>query len=414
MPEATPNPQARVRSRLTPLLAAVAGGALLVHVVAAAIVLGAVWHGQGIGDWVAFYAAGTMARTGDAARLYDTGAQAALQHSLFGNDVRTFAFPQPAFLAYALAPLSRLSFGASFFVWTTLNIAVTAALGRSAWRHLSGVPLGPRAAFVACAAVSTPVVDTLLLGQLDLLVLASIAGCYALLRRDRPVAAGLALAPALVKPQVVVAIVLLLAVKREWRALGGLAAAGAPLLLAPVPALGPGILLDQARLIASLPGASTDQAVMAGMMINVRGAIVSVTGASSPWLWAPPLSAIAAASMYAAVGAWRVRPAADAQSWAIALMLPLICSPHVHLQTMVLLLGAAALYVRAMSEAGRELRIEPVLTAYSGIAALWLLSVAGVSLMFAPLLLAFAAVVRRWPEPDEAAMAERQPTARAA
>jgi hypothetical protein len=390
------------------LLVALALGAVLVHVVAAAVVLGSVARGEAIGDWIAFYAAGTAARTGDARHLYDPSWQAALQHSLFGDSVKTFALPQPAFFAYAVAPLTRLSFAASFFAWLGVNVAVTAALARAAWRHLAGVARGPRTAIVLCAALSTPVVDTLLLGQLDLLVLAGVIGCYALMQRERGFAAGAALSLTLLKPQVTAAVVLLLLVKREWRVLTGFAWEGAVLLLVPAVLLGPHLLVDQARLIASMPGETNGQAVMAGMMVNVRGAIVSVTGMSSPWAWGPPFAAIAVASLWAAVSSWRERTALDARSWAIALALPLLCSPHVHLQTMVLLLGAGVLYARAAADAGEEIRIEPVLAAYTGVAACWLLSVAGVSLMFAPVLLAFALIVRRWPDGDVGAANVRE------
>lgn len=372
-------------------------GAAVVHVLAASIVLGTVARGDAIGDWVSFYAAGTMARTGDARYLYDPSVRDAVQRALFGEGVRTIAFPQPAFFAYAVAPLSNVSFAASFFAWLSLNLGVTALLARAAWRHLAGVARGPRTAIVLCAAISTPVVDTLLLGQLDMLVLAGVVGCYALMQRERRFAAGAALSLTLLKPQVTAAGVLLLLVKREWRVLTGFAWEGAVLLLVPAVLLGPQILVDQARLIASMPGEANGQAVMAGMMVNVRGAIVSVTGISTSWVWAPPFAAIAVACLWVGVRAWRERTALDARSWAIALALPLLCSPHVHLQTMVLLLGAGVLYARAAADAGRAVRIEPVLAAYAGVTAFWLLSVAGVSLMFAPILVVFALMVRRWP-----------------
>jgi hypothetical protein len=392
-------PGAQTRgSGFAPVLAALAIGIVLVHAAAAAIVLGTVARGEAIGDWVSFYAAGTMARTGDAGYLYDPSVRDAVQRALFGEGVRTIAFPQPAFFAYAVAPLSNASFAASFFAWLALNVAVTTMLARAAWRHLAGVTRATRVAIVLCASLSTPVVDTLLLGQLDLLVLAGVIGCYALMQRERKFAAGAALSLTLLKPQVTAAVVLLLLVKREWRVLTGFAWEGVVLLLVPAVLLGPHILIDQARLIASMPGETNGQAVMAGMMVNVRGGIVSVSGISNPWAWAPPLAVIAVVSLWAAVRAWRERTALDAQSWAIALALPLLCSPHVHMQTMVLLVAAGVLYARAAADAGQQIGIEPVLAAYVGVGAFWLLSVAGVSLMFAPVLVAFAVIVRGWPE----------------
>lgn len=240
-------------NRYLPMLAMMAGGVVLLHVLAAAVVLMAVARGEGIGDWVAFYAAGTMVRTGHGASLYDAAAEVALQRSLFGDGVRAFGYPQPAFAAYAFAPLSRLSFAASYGAWFAVNAALAAMLARAAWRHLDSAPRRLRLAFVGCAALLTPAVNTLLLGQLDLVVLATMAACYALLARGRPFGAGALLALALVKPHIAAAAVLLLAVKGEWRALAGFATAGAPLLLAPMLLLGPGIAADQARLMTLYP-----------------------------------------------------------------------------------------------------------------------------------------------------------------
>jgi len=384
-------------SNFIPMLAVLAGGMALVHVLVAAVVLGTVARGEGIGDWTSFYAAATMVRTGEGGQLYDFGRQSATQLALFGGGLTPNAYPLPAFVAIAIAPLSRLSFSASFWLFFAANCALMAGLLRAAWRHLRPAPRGMRIAFVACAACSTPAVTTLLLGQLDLFVLAAMLGCYALLARGRSGAAGAVLAVALIKPHVALAVVLLLLVTRQWRALGGFAAVGAPLLLAPALALGPHTLVDQARLIASYPGSSTDHSVAAAMMINVRGAAVSITGSSSVWLWLSPLAAIAGVAAAAAVRTWRRNGALDAQSWAVALALPLLYSPHLHLQTMVLLVAAAALYLRATSDAGPAAPVELVLGAYVAVAAFWLLSIAGVALMFVPVLFAYRTLVRAWP-----------------
>jgi len=384
---------------MLPLLAAMAGGVLLVHATAAAVVLWVVARGQGIGDWTSFYAAGTLVRTGQGGALFDAARQEAVQRALFGEGMKLNGYPLPAFVAVALSPLTRLSFGASFWLWLGMNSAVLAVLARAMWRHLEGVARPVRALAVGAAALSTPVVDTLLLGQFDLLVLTGLVGCYALLRRDRPGWAGAALALALIKPQAAAAAVLLLVVKGEWRALATFGAAAVALIGAPTVLLGAHTLRDEIALVASYPGSSSDYAVNAAMMINVRGAVASLTGSSNPWLWAPPLAAIAGVSVTVAVRSWQQRPSADARSWALALLLPLMSSPHVQMQTAVLAVGAAALYARAMADAGREVRAEEALLAYTGIGVLWILSVAGASVTFAPLLVAFALAAGCWPQP---------------
>ncbi len=405
-----PGTDSRRRASYTTTLAVMAGVVLLLHAMVAALVLLTVWRGDGIGDWASFYAAGWMVRTGDGAHLYDFARQGAAQRAFFGDALQPNAYPLPAFVAIALSPLTRLSFTSSFFAWAGVNLAMLAGLAYACWRSLSGVPRGLRAVYTACAALSTPAIYTVLLGQVDLFVLAGLASCYALLHRGRPYAAGAALALALAKPHMLGGVVLLLVMQRQWRTLAALAAVGAPLLLGPALIFGPGTLADQARLIASYPGSSTDHSVAAAMMINVRGTITSLTGASNPWLWAPPLVLIAAASVYAAARTWAARPLLHAQSWALAFALPLMYSPHLHLQSMVLLLPAGALFVRAGAAAGRPIAVDTVLLAFCTLAVVWLLGLFGLALMCVPIAAAFWLIATRWPEPAAAdALAAPEP-----
>jgi len=387
----------------TTTLALMAGGVVLLHAMVAALVLLTAWRGDGIGDWSSFYAAGWMVRTGDGARLYDFGRQSAVQHALFGDAFQPDPYPLPAFVAIVLSPLTRLSFASSFLAWAAVNLAMVAGLAYACWRSLSGVPRRLRAVYTACAALSTPALYTVLLGQVDLFVLAGMAACYALLHRGRPYTAGAALALALAKPHLLGGVVLLLVMKRQWRTLATLVAVGTPLLLLPALIFGPGTLADQARLIASYPGPATDHGVAAPMMINVRGAIASLIGTSSPWLWAPPLALIAAASVYAAMRTWAARPLLHAQSWALAFALPLMYSPRLHMQSMVLLLAAGALFVGAGAATGRPIAVDTVLLAFCTVAGVWLLGMFGLALMCVPIAAAFWLLARRWPEPAAAA-----------
>lgn len=386
-----------------PLLLMFAGAIIIVYVLVAALVLTSVLHGNAVTDWVSFYAAGTLVREGQGARLYDFAAQAAVQRSFFGENVEPNAYPLPAFVAIVLAPLTALPFAASFSVVLVLNLMLLGGIARAGWRYLEGVP--GRRTLIACAVVSTPVFVTVLHAQLDLVVLAAIIACLAMLRRERPMSAGAILAIALVKPHVAAAIVLLLIVKGEWRALVGFGSVGIPLLLGPVLLFGPGILRDQIALIASYPGSSTDHRVAAEMMVNVRGLVTSTTGSSNVWLWAVPLLIIALASAAFAIRAWRAHPSTDAQSWALALTLPLLYSPHVHLQTMVLVVAAAVLYVRARADAGRSITAEAALGALVLVAFMWLLATAGLALMCVPLLGLFVVFTRDWPAVHETTIA---------
>jgi hypothetical protein len=120
----------------------------------------------------------------------------------------------------------------------------------------------------------------------------------------------------------------------------------------------------------------------------------------------------AAAAYLIALPRWRLaehgRVAAD-QAYALAVMLPLLVSPHLHTQSLVLLFIPLAIALRghfapdegAVFEFAHQSAVVAVLLAlYALLFALWLATALG----FAPMVLlvagAFAACAWRWPHPN--------------
>ena len=401
---------ALIRNRPLLALCLTAGTLAFISARVALEMLGSVLLGDGATDWVSFYAAGSMIRTGDGGQLFDREAQRAVQAALFGfADIEEVnAYPLPAFFAMAIAPLTMLSFRASYLVFLAANVATLGFLLWTANRHLADVPKETRLTAVVCAAASAPVAMVLFHGQLDLMVLAAVAGCYAMLLRGRPYEAGALLALALMKPHVAGPIVLMLVVMRQWRALAGCAAVGVPLLVVPALLLGPHTLIDQLSLVASYPGSSTGGQVWAELMVNVRGAVVGIAPSSNTWLWAIPLGLVAVACMFIAIRTWAGRSAIDAQSWALAMTLTLIWSPHAHFRTVVFLIAAGMLYILAGSETGRHVRPIRIGIVHVLFAVLWLLSPSGIALAFLPVLALFGLFAFAWPA-RAAAIAQEVP-----
>ncbi len=115
------------------MFAVLAGGVLLLHVFAAGIVLATVLRGNGAGDWVSLYTAGTMVRNGAGAHPYDVTAQTSAQAALFGDALKPNAYPLPPFVALILTPLTLLSFKTSFLIWLCANVALFGVPTRIAW-----------------------------------------------------------------------------------------------------------------------------------------------------------------------------------------------------------------------------------------------------------------------------------------
>ncbi len=379
-----------------PALAVLAAGAFALNAFIAADAIARLANGALRDDWTSFYAAATMVRQGDAARLYDLPAMAAAQDSLYGFDDHTNLFPLPAFAAIALSPLARLSFHASFGVWLGINIALLAGMVLMAIRASVAWPRAHAAAFAALAATSAPVVAVLLLSQVDLVVLAAAVGCFALRRSGRGGLAGAVLACGLIKPHLIAPIVLLLIVKRDWRTLASFAATGALLIALPMLIAGPGALADQFALWFSFPGYGNE--LNAARMINLRGAVLSIWPDAPLLVWLAPSIAIAAACTVAAVRLWMRKALLDQHSWAIALLLPVVCSPHVHWNSAVFALAGAWFFVDAVYASGDRVRIAWFLAGYVALTILWLLGLILVALAVAALLPLLIVMLRWRPE----------------
>lgn len=383
-----------------------------------AAIYGAVLHRIGsnaygaTGDFLSFYGAGYLVRTGQASSLYDPAALNWVQRALYPGDFdEAIGYPLPVFVAWGFTPLSTLPFTTSFFVFMAAMSVLLAAIVVTFRQYLANVPPVPRNLFLFCAAFGMPSIASIVFGQVDLIALAGLVLAYLSLREGRPRMAGLALCLVLVKPHMLAGAGLLLLVRREWTALGTLAVAGIPLLVLPALLSAPEALIDNLRIIASYPGADKELAVNAAVMPNWRGFVVSITNSDNIAFWLPGVLIIAPVAIAAAVR--RFRDGGLDQAFAVAAMLPLLISPHAHTQNLVLLLlpGAILLetYLGEGAPAPRQLRAANLLLlAYTLAFALPIGAIMGLSLGFVPVLGMFWMITMRWPAAAVMQSADRQ------
>ncbi len=129
-------------------------------------------------------------------------------------------FYHPVYIAFFLAPTVKLPFDRvqRGFFWLLLGLTVVVVplwLRLLRWR----VPLWEQAGMVIFTIGSLPVMQGLKLQQMTLLVIPLIAGALVLLAGDRPVSAGILLALATIKPQLVLLVLFSLALwtMADWR-----------------------------------------------------------------------------------------------------------------------------------------------------------------------------------------------------
>ncbi len=176
-------------------------------------------------DYLQFYTAGVTLRQGESAELYDFDYQARLEQSIAGPGLTSFhAFITPPFFAWLYVPFTFVSYVWSFLLWSLLSLVFL-------WASIKLISqVKPNTAFL-WSLTFFPVFAAISFGQNSLLSLLVFSLTYWLMRKDKPLAAGLVCSLLLFKPQLVLGICLLwlLEWRKSWRSLLGLLFGGSVL-----------------------------------------------------------------------------------------------------------------------------------------------------------------------------------------
>lgn len=280
-------------------------------------------------DLTFYYAAARIGLSHGWQSIYDLRLQQealdALNSQIQVAELARYISPPP--VAWLAVPLTLLPFQVAYFVWSAL------LLGALGWTWYLAAPGTGRLRLVQLAAAVgwLPVIYGLQLGQPGLIVALGVAGCYALLRRDRPFWAGVALGALVLKPQLAFLVPAALLVSGRYRAFwGSVVAIGALAVLAAL-VVGPeGISTYQQRL-----------AFAAGVPVNRELTIAGLIGNI------PVARAIQALlAVWALALVYRLRGRGHEWAFIPALVGGLVASPYLHLDDLVMLGLAAWLFLR--------------------------------------------------------------------
>ncbi len=281
-------------------------------------------------DFTFYYAAALLGLTHGWANLYDLRL---LQEQLdvIGSQItvaQLARYVSPPPLAWVVTPLTLLPYRVAYWVWSAILVGALVL----AWNLVAPGSGRARVIYLVAAFGWLPVVYGLHLGQPALLVAAGVAGCYALLRRERDFAAGAALGVLVFKPQLAVLVPVALLVAGRWRAFAGSALVLGVLGIASLIALGPsGISVYESRLAFATTVPENQSQTLAAWMPSLPAArAVQVLVA----LWTLAL-------------AYRFRKRGPAMVLAITLIGGLAASPYVHFDDLTILGLACLLYLRA-------------------------------------------------------------------
>ena len=190
-------------------------------------------------DFRIFYVAAEAGLRYGWASIYDLQTLRALSSSFpAGQNYINPALPfiNPPVFAWLIAPLTALPLPVAYAIWSAISLAALVW----AW-HIAAPYSGLRKiALLAAALALWPVLDAFYFGQPSLVIIGLLATAWWLCSKDRPLAAGAALALATaLKPHTVILVPLALAVSGRYRPFLSWAAVCSLLAVACVFALGP-------------------------------------------------------------------------------------------------------------------------------------------------------------------------------
>jgi hypothetical protein len=172
------------------------------------------------GDYVAFYAAGQILRSGDGPHLYDRATVTAVQDVALNGRIPNFydAFRNPPFLALVFAPLAAFDLLSSLALWSVLSLA---CLALAVWLLADLVPTlrARRWSLALVVFAFAPLYFGLIDGQNATLSMLLYVLIYRSLVRGEDKAAGVWSALGLFKPQLFFVFPLVFIASRRWRAL---------------------------------------------------------------------------------------------------------------------------------------------------------------------------------------------------
>jgi hypothetical protein len=288
--------------------------------------------------------------------LYDGQAQMAVQQALVTpTEMWGFIpFINPPHAAWFFSLFSFIPYGWGFAIWSALNFI---SLGLAAsWIGRSLVPESfqrqglESKQMIFLTGAFMAVVEGALVGQNHGVSLLLAAGTVIFSLQKKPWQAGLLAGFMIYKPQFVISILILWLAWQDWRALAGFAlSAGA---WVGITLLGRGLepFLAYAHFLPQVLQAIALKGMGGYLELTIYGLLLGIFGAAN---W-QPLSLISQALMVlgaVALGwhAWRQRKEpveTRLTSWMLALLFPLVVTPHAQLHDAVALIAFFALWLR--------------------------------------------------------------------
>jgi hypothetical protein len=179
-------------------------------------------------DFAGFYVAGQLLDAGETARLYDRPLHAEYYHRLLPKLPKDEAIPyvHPPFVAGAMQALTRLPYTIAVWVWMAITLALYSTGVLLVVRHFP--TLWPHRWLVLLLACSFQpfLFECWIGGQLSAVGFFSVALCFHFNKKQMPLLAGIALGLCFYKPTLLLLLLPMLLIGRQWLMLAGMTLTG--------------------------------------------------------------------------------------------------------------------------------------------------------------------------------------------
>ena len=256
-----------------------------------------------------------------------------LQHQLFAqlrpdapfNDGERFISPPPS--ALVLVPLTVLGAAATVYVWLIASVATLVA----AWWIAAPGSTRARVLWLIAALAWYPVQYSLSLAQPDLIALLAAVACWKLAHQGKPYLAGAVLGVSVLKPQLTLALPLVLLAAGRWRIAAAWAVTVGALAIVSVLVIGQQGFSDYRMLLSD-----------AERVANNRYFTPAYVFGGGPLSYAVQAVLVA----IGVTGAYLNRHSSLARLFALGLVTSTLGATYWHLQDYAILAGAAWLFWR--------------------------------------------------------------------
>jgi hypothetical protein len=302
---------------------------------------------DGRSDFISYYTAAQLIkeRPND---LYDLKVQAEFQDQILaslGSSIRfrdgLLAYNHPPFEIVWFAPLASLSYLGAFSLWALMSGTCFAAGIWLLTRDMNADKASLNWLY-ALNLLFLPLLATLFQGQDSGTLFLFWVLTYRNLRQGKDAWAGLWLSLVLQKFQLLVPSLLLLLLKRRWKALAGFMGSSAVLLLVSWMIVGLSGLESYARLLVEMSGWIERKGIYPSQMHNLRGQFYAICYQTSPLL-ANGLAAAASLALLVLLwnawkGKWEASEPRFGLKFSLLVTISVLVSPHLNFHDLAVLL----------------------------------------------------------------------------